>query len=459
MDAILLRRWIHTRDAEAFRELAHKHLPMIYATCLRILRDSSDAEDVSQECLLTLAGVRQTVPERVGPWLHRVATNKSLNVLRTNARRSRHENDAACAAVGPTEHAHAHDDVYACVDELIQQLPDELRNPLISHFFQGKTHADIAASLGVTRSAVTHRIDQAIRRIREELRRRGHACSAIALTASLEAIRTQPLPVPEVLTHATARIAVAGLGAVGTPVSSGAAAGLTNGMLAAVFGQKVAVFAVSTAILFSALLALTTFGKRDAAPTPQSVAIVDPQSPHTRVDMTPTEKPIGAQSSAATSTKVTPPKSQGTGSISGIVVSAYGAPQHGKSVYALGPTETGTSIVHGTIDSHGQFSLTELSENNYALRLQRADALGPEQIDRAIVRVANAQHVSGIRIVSRDVGLSISGKVTDENGNPIAGVLVRYGRFGEYEIGRRWTVSRHWNSGRYLCHVGSSSAS
>ena len=48
MDAVLLRRWMDSRDAEAFRELAQKYMPMVYATCLRILREPADAEDITQ---------------------------------------------------------------------------------------------------------------------------------------------------------------------------------------------------------------------------------------------------------------------------------------------------------------------------------------------------------------------------------------------------------------------------
>ncbi len=46
-DNDLLTHWIENRDAEAFRAIALRHSPMVYATCQRILRNAADAEDVT----------------------------------------------------------------------------------------------------------------------------------------------------------------------------------------------------------------------------------------------------------------------------------------------------------------------------------------------------------------------------------------------------------------------------
>lgn len=50
----LLRRLQHG-DAEAFRDLVHRHSGMVYGVCHRILGNPSDAEDAAQE-----AGLRPT---------------------------------------------------------------------------------------------------------------------------------------------------------------------------------------------------------------------------------------------------------------------------------------------------------------------------------------------------------------------------------------------------------------
>ena len=54
-DLILLKQYAGSRDAEAFAELARRYAGLVYGTCLRIVGNAFDAEDVAQECFLELA--------------------------------------------------------------------------------------------------------------------------------------------------------------------------------------------------------------------------------------------------------------------------------------------------------------------------------------------------------------------------------------------------------------------
>ena len=60
-DHLNLRHWIRNRDANAFKALTLKYSNMVYATCLRVTEDRTEAEDLTQECFETLASV-QAVP-------------------------------------------------------------------------------------------------------------------------------------------------------------------------------------------------------------------------------------------------------------------------------------------------------------------------------------------------------------------------------------------------------------
>jgi hypothetical protein len=55
-DLALLELWRKGRDADSFAAIVARHSAMVYSTCCRILKDSTEAEDVSQECFLKLAG-------------------------------------------------------------------------------------------------------------------------------------------------------------------------------------------------------------------------------------------------------------------------------------------------------------------------------------------------------------------------------------------------------------------
>lgn len=76
-------------DAEAFRALTEPHRRELYAHCYRMLGSVQDAEDALQETLIAawqgLAGFNAQASIRT--WLYRIATNKSLNAMRTARRR------------------------------------------------------------------------------------------------------------------------------------------------------------------------------------------------------------------------------------------------------------------------------------------------------------------------------------------------------------------------------------
>ena len=77
-DAQLLRRFTQARDSTgelAFRELIHRHGPMVLAVCHQILRNTHDVDDAFQATFLVLIRRAHTirVDESLGPWLCSVA--------------------------------------------------------------------------------------------------------------------------------------------------------------------------------------------------------------------------------------------------------------------------------------------------------------------------------------------------------------------------------------------------
>jgi RNA polymerase sigma factor (sigma-70 family) len=79
------------QDAAAFRALIDRHAPGLHRLAWRMLGDGSEAEDVTQECLLRLWDhAAQWVPQGGGlpAWLRRIATNLCLDRLRGRARLS-----------------------------------------------------------------------------------------------------------------------------------------------------------------------------------------------------------------------------------------------------------------------------------------------------------------------------------------------------------------------------------
>jgi RNA polymerase sigma-70 factor (ECF subfamily) len=195
-DFALLEQWRSRRDPEAFRELVGRYAGMVHGACRRILGDASEAEDVAQECFLILAcGARP--PERhLGAWLHRVATNLSRNHVRAQARRREREQRFADAT--PRDAELQWEEVADLVDELIAALPDDLRVPLVAHFLEGQSKEAVARTLGVSRPAVSYRIDKGVGRIRARLRSRGILVGPAALASLLAANAAEAAPATDI---------------------------------------------------------------------------------------------------------------------------------------------------------------------------------------------------------------------------------------------------------------------
>ncbi|HEY2593520.1 MAG TPA: RNA polymerase subunit sigma-70, partial [Chloroflexota bacterium] len=78
-------------DQNAFRELTEPYRRELQLHCYRIVGSTQDAEDLVQETLLAAwRGLDQfTEQASIRTWLYRIATNRSLDALRANARRPR----------------------------------------------------------------------------------------------------------------------------------------------------------------------------------------------------------------------------------------------------------------------------------------------------------------------------------------------------------------------------------
>ena len=76
-------------DENAFRELTERYRHELQLHCYRIVGSTQDAEDLVQDTLLAAWRGLDQFTERasIRTWLYRIATNRSLDALRANARR------------------------------------------------------------------------------------------------------------------------------------------------------------------------------------------------------------------------------------------------------------------------------------------------------------------------------------------------------------------------------------
>src|SRR4051812_30884523 len=83
-DAQLITQFVRRQDQAAFATLLHRHGPMVFGICRRILRRHHEAEDAFQATFLSLAlhAARIARPEKLANWLHSVARRAALRVTK-----------------------------------------------------------------------------------------------------------------------------------------------------------------------------------------------------------------------------------------------------------------------------------------------------------------------------------------------------------------------------------------
>jgi RNA polymerase sigma-70 factor (ECF subfamily) len=153
-------------DHEAFRALTEPWIPELRSRCARILGNPHDADDAVQETLVKawrkLGSYHASGPLRA--WLHTIATNTSLNLLKAMRRDAVVEQtEAETGAVGPglDERLEAHDDVELAFMSVVSALPARQRATLVLRDGLGWSALEIAELLGASMPAVNSALQRA----------------------------------------------------------------------------------------------------------------------------------------------------------------------------------------------------------------------------------------------------------------------------------------------------------
>lgn len=413
-DQDLLTRWIENQDAEAFRHLSLRHSAMVYATCRRVLRDPSEAEDVSQECLRALAFNLKEPIKHLGGWLHRVATNLALKRARSERRRKERETIFATARE-PALNA-PWDDLQEHVDRALAQLPEELREPLVLHFLENRTHKDIARTMGVARSTVTHRVQKGVESLRKNLKEQGVLVGVTVLAAFLEEHLTAQT-VPATLQAAIGKLALAG---------SGRPRPAITGVPRKIGGTSVMYFTTGTAFLIVAgltLWQLTPEPPREVAGTPPVA------SPPARPAPTAKEAPVRAGGVPGDGVVRRPEASVDQPFVlSAITGRLYKTesdePISGVEVWLGARSDGFGKVVRTTTDPEGNYRFEGLTEDVYRVRRSAVNPglPGAREEEAVLVALREGQHQE-VNLPVR-MGIRVAGTVVDAQGRPVSGANV-----------------------------------
>ncbi|HEX2015295.1 MAG TPA: RNA polymerase sigma factor, partial [Solirubrobacteraceae bacterium] len=87
-------------NQRAFAAIYARYMPALTGYCTAILRSPEDGEDAAQTAMLQAMDAlgRRPAPERLRPWLYRIAHNEAISLSRRR-RPSRPLDDEACVSI------------------------------------------------------------------------------------------------------------------------------------------------------------------------------------------------------------------------------------------------------------------------------------------------------------------------------------------------------------------------
>jgi RNA polymerase sigma-70 factor, ECF subfamily len=170
-DDLALIQEIQSGSQEAMAAFFDLYSRMVYSVALRVLNDTSEAEDVMQEVLIQVwRNPRAFVAGRgsLGGWLVVVARNRAIDKLRRRKRSDPIELFALPSSTNlaqESEHAFLMEKIRA----IMTKLPEEQRFALELSFFEGLSHSQIAEKTGEPLGTIKTRIRLGLIAIRKEV--------------------------------------------------------------------------------------------------------------------------------------------------------------------------------------------------------------------------------------------------------------------------------------------------
>ena len=166
-------------DRDAFASLVRGHHVRVLRLCLSMLRDACDAEDAAQEVFLK---AYKSLDQFAGAcafstWLHRIAANHCLDLLRRASRRrtesldaSERKEGAESAAADPSPEPGASLEAADLAARALAGLPEDYRLILVLRETQGLSYMELAEALECSLDSVKARLRRAREALQEAAR-------------------------------------------------------------------------------------------------------------------------------------------------------------------------------------------------------------------------------------------------------------------------------------------------
>ena len=167
-------------DAQAFERIYRLHNRRVYALCLRMVGNTAEAEDLTQEAFLQLFRKIATFrgESAFSTWLHRLAVNvvlmhlrkKGLNEVSLDEQLEPQQEDGPKRDIGARDNMLAGSIDRVNLERAIESLPPGYRIIFVLHDVEGYEHNEIAEMMGCSIGNSKSQLHKARMKLRDLLR-------------------------------------------------------------------------------------------------------------------------------------------------------------------------------------------------------------------------------------------------------------------------------------------------
>jgi len=160
-------------DTGAYDALVSQYLKRVLSIAWGIVRNAHDAEDLAQEAFVKAHQSldRFRAEEPFGPWVYRIVTNLSLDVLK-HRKRVKQEEITDSQPAGRRDSADLQatsNEIARRIDEALEELPEMQRIVARLHLVEQFEHNEIAAMTGLSEGTVRSHLSLGRKKLKEKL--------------------------------------------------------------------------------------------------------------------------------------------------------------------------------------------------------------------------------------------------------------------------------------------------
>lgn len=175
MDIDIIEK-LKDKDEQAFRHFVGEFQHMVFRVCLGIVRDTDDADDVTQEVFIEAYNSigKFRVDSKISTWLYRIAVNKSLNHIRANKRKRFFLSLGFSDSPDVADTSSSNDNIEnkqkkVIIDSAINTLPENQRTAFVLHNIDELSYKEIADIMKLSLSSVESLIFRAKQNLQKKL--------------------------------------------------------------------------------------------------------------------------------------------------------------------------------------------------------------------------------------------------------------------------------------------------